>query len=106
MRQEWQALVEGYLSQRPTLRATVVIIDIRREPIPESDIEMIEYLRAVNVPWIPVLTKADKLSRNQQARMKKIHANSLPSGSEPVLFSAVTGEGLAELQKRLAECLG
>ena len=102
MRRDWQALIEGYISNSENLRASIVIIDVRREKIPESDIQMMEYLLSVDVPCIPVLTKIDKLNRSKLARMKKIHARQLPGSTEPVLFSAVTKDGLSELRKRIA----
>ncbi len=105
MRRDWQELMEGYIGHRPNLMAAVVIIDIRREAIPSSDLQMMDYLSAVEVPCIPVMTKVDKLSRSKRAQMKKIHARQLPSDSRPTLFSAVTREGVGELQKRIAERL-
>ncbi len=102
MRRDWQVLIEGYLGNRPNLRAAVVIIDSRREVIPDSDIQMMEYLDSVDVPCVPVFTKIDKLNRSKIARMKKVHARRLPSGSEPILFSALTREGLGELNARIA----
>jgi GTP-binding protein len=102
MRRDWQALIEGYLSDRDNLRASIVIIDVRREKIPESDMQMMEYLLSLDVPCIPVLTKIDKLNRSKLARMKKIHARQLPDSCEPVLFSAVTKDGLNDLRKRIA----
>ena len=101
MRRDWQALIEGYISNRESLRASIVIIDVRREKIPESDMQMMDYLLSVDVPCIPVLTKIDKLNRSKLARMKKIHARQLPGPCEPVLFSAVTKDGLSDLRKRI-----
>ncbi len=102
MRRDWQKLMETYISNRPNLSVVVVIIDVRREEIPESDIQMMQYLLSVKVPCIPVLTKVDKLSRSQRAKMKKLHAAQLPEEYEPVLFSAVTKEGLDELSRRVS----
>ena len=105
MQQGWQRLIEGYLGQRANLRATIVIIDIRREKIPKADLQMMEYLLSVDVPCLPVFTKVDKLSRSELARMKKAHAPQLPPECRPALFSAVTREGLPELNKRIASYL-
>jgi GTP-binding protein len=102
MRRDWRKLIEGYLSDRPSLRASIVIIDVRREKIPDSDIQVMDYLLSVDVPCIPVLTKIDKLNRSKLAKMKKIHARQLPKDCEPVHFSAVTKDGLKELNKRIA----
>jgi len=104
-RRDWQALMEGYISNRENLRASVVIIDVRREEIPESDMQMMDYLLSVEVPCIPVLTKIDKLNRSKLAQMKKIHARQLPGSFEPVFFSAVTKDGLTDLRKRIAAYL-
>ncbi len=102
MRRDWQGLIEGYIGNRPNLRAAVVIIDARRETIPDTDVQMMDYLVSVGVPCIPVFTKVDKLSRSKVAQMKKTRARQLPKGAEPILFSAVTREGLADLRKRIA----
>jgi GTP-binding protein len=105
MRRDWQMLIEGYIANRESLRASVVIIDARREKIPESDMQMMDYLVSVGVPCIPVLTKIDKLNRSKLARMKRIYARQLPDSCEPVLFSAVTKDGLSDLRKRIAAYL-
>ena len=105
MQQDWQRLIEGYLGRRPNLRAAVVIIDIQREKIPPTDLQMMEYLISVDVPCLPVLTKVDKLGRSQVARMKKAHARQLPPEFRPTLFSAVTREGLPEIYKRIGAYL-
>ena len=105
IQQSWQRLLEGYLGQRSNLRAAVVIIDIRREKVPPTDLQMMEYLISVDVPCLPVLTKVDKLNRSELARMKKAHGRQIPTEFEPILFSAVTREGLPELQRRLGAYL-
>ncbi|MEJ2031816.1 MAG: ribosome biogenesis GTP-binding protein YihA/YsxC [Deltaproteobacteria bacterium] len=93
LQQAWQELVTGYLESRPTLRCVVVIIDLRH-PLKSQDRELIGWLRAKEVPYLPVYTKIDKLSRNQQLKQ----AAALDAGlniraDERVLFSARTGEG-------------
>ena len=106
MRKSWQELMETYLSKRPNLRATVVIIDVRREEIPESDVQMMDFLRSVEVPCIPVFTKADKLNRGALAKAARLHKKQLPAECEPILFSAVTKQGLQDLGRRIASLIG
>jgi len=105
MQQAWRELIEGYIGNRPNLRAIVLIIDARREQIPPADLQMIDYILSVRVLCVPVLTKIDKLSHSELARIKKTHFSQFPAGFEPILFSAVTREGLAELQKQIAHYL-
>lgn len=45
-----------YLSDRPTLRLAVLLLDSRREP-QRSDLNMIRYFRAANVPLLVLATK-------------------------------------------------
>jgi GTP-binding protein len=103
MRRDWHDLIEGYISGRPNLAAVIVLIDSRRDEIPDTDLQMIDYARHIRIPSIPVFTKIDKLNRSELARLKQAAARKLPSGSEPVLFSAVTAEGSADLLKRIGE---
>jgi GTP-binding protein len=84
----------------------VVIIDARREEIPDSDLQMIEFLQAVDVPCIPVFTKVDKLNRSALARVRRLTAKRLPPEYPPVFFSAVTKEGKQELEKQIAVHIG
>ncbi len=102
MKREWPKLIETYIANRPNLKATVVIIDARREDIPKSDVHMIDYLLTVDVPCIPVFTKVDKLNRSALARIKRLHENTFPAGYRPVFFSAVTKAGFKELGREIA----
>ncbi len=93
VRRRWRPMVERYLSEREELRGVVVIMDIRREPT-EGDLQLLEWLAHKNITSIRVLTKVDKLS--QPRRMKQItliRRQLPPASAEPVLFSAMTGEG-------------
>jgi GTP-binding protein len=101
----WQTLITGYLESRATLRCVVVIIDLRH-PLKNADQQLIGWLRETGIPFLPVYTKKDKLSRNQQHQ----HAAALDAGlnlrtADRVLFSAKTGEGRDELIARLARFL-
>jgi GTP-binding protein len=66
LRRAWRPLVEGYLEGRASLRAVVVIVDIRHDPA-EGDVELLDYLAHHAIPAVLVLAKADKLPRGRQA---------------------------------------
>lgn len=106
IKREWPKLIEAYIAERPNLKATVVIIDARREDIPMSDLHMIDYLLTAEVPCIPVFTKVDKLNRSGLARIKRLHENNFPAGYRPVFFSAVTKVGFKELGREIAGYIG
>jgi GTP-binding protein len=69
----WHRLVEDYLAAQRPLRGIVALFDIRREP-DELDRSLLEILIRSGVPWLPVWTKADKLTGSQaQARGRQLN---------------------------------
>ena len=96
----WQKLIEGYLLGRSTLRLLVLIMDIRHGPQP-GDIQMLEWMQANELPYLEVLTKADKLSRNRLAAMRrKAGSGGQPQG-EACFFSARSGIGTKDIWKAI-----
>jgi GTP-binding protein len=83
--------VRQYLSDRPTLRLAVLLMDSRREP-QKSDLNMLKYFRAANVPMLVLATKVDKLKLEEiEPNLARLHQYfRLPEGM-PVPFSSVTG---------------
>jgi GTP-binding protein len=107
VKESWREMVETYLIRRPTLKAVVVILDIRRDPA-SGDIDLIHWLRTYNIHPIIVLTKADKLSRQQAKRRANLIAGQLVglSPDAPVVFSAKTRQGKDEIWERMREAAG
>ncbi len=98
----WEQLISTYLLTRETLACVVVIIDLRHA-LKQHDRELIDWLRFNDIPFLPVYTKADKLSRNKQAR----HAAALDAAltlrpDERIVFSSKNKLGCEELRNRLA----
>ena len=106
LRETWGALVEGYLRTRAELRGVIFILDIRHEPT-DRDLEMRGLLDEARLPGIAVLTKADKVSRNERGRLigRIAKALSLPDPGGAIPFSATTGEGVRELWSAIGERL-
>ena len=93
VKKQWGPMVETYLSTRKTLKGVVLIIDVRRIPAPE-ELQFIGWLDHFSIPSIPVLTKADKLSKTKQIKQHLSIAKALnvdPNGL--ILFSAKTRQG-------------
>ena len=98
----WQELITGYLLQRKSLYLVVVIIDLRH-PLKKMDRDLIDWLQYHEIRYLPVYTKADKLSKNKQNK----HASSLDaalgiSRENRIICSSATGQGCEELRRRLA----
>jgi GTP-binding protein len=98
MREEWGRLITAYLSTARDLRAVIAIFDIRRE-LSGDDEDLLNWLTAQGIPFIAVLTKADKLSRmRQQEAMRRFQDAVAPwAPVATILFSALTRTGRDEL---------
>lgn len=102
---EWRPLIEGYLSQSPTLRGVVQLLDIRHDPT-DDDRLMLDFLGDVGVPTIIATTKIDKIG--PRVVTERIEALARALGLDPeqmVPFSARTGEGRDELAHALEALL-
>jgi len=105
VRERWQPMVRGCLGGRVNLKAVVWLLDARREPSDE-DLEFLDWLEESGRPTIPVVTKVDKLSRNELAR--QISAITRATGLDRELFtafSAVTRQGSDEIWERIEAAL-
>jgi GTP-binding protein len=97
IKKKWGPMVETYLSGRRTLKAVVVIMDIRRTPRKEEQ-NLIEWLEHHSIAKILVLTKADKLSKAKQDQQRAAHAETLGVDTDTlILFSAKSRLGKEDL---------
>ncbi|AWW31344.1 YihA family ribosome biogenesis GTP-binding protein [Echinicola strongylocentroti] len=61
IKSDWEKMIKGYLTNRPNLIATFVLIDSRLEP-QQRDLDFILWCAQNEVPIVLAFTKADKLS--------------------------------------------
>ncbi len=102
VQKQWGPMVEAYIDQRASLRAMVVLLDLRRTPPGVEEHNLIDWLRQYPIQVIPVLTKADKLSKTNQIKQRRAIAQSLSMTEDALLlFSAKTGLGKEALWQRL-----
>ena len=100
-RKDWAPLLEEYFAKRESLKVVVIFMDIRH-PLKSSDVDMIGLCNISNVPFIPVLTKSDKLSNNQ--KFKSISdVNKKLKGCEAIGISSKDNVGLDKLSKAILE---
>jgi GTP-binding protein len=105
VRDRWQPMIRDYLGRRGNLKAVVWLLDSRREPS-RDDLQFLDWLEEAERPTIPVVTKADKLSRNELARQLTVIARATGLEREVfTTFSSVTREGCAELWERIAAAI-
>jgi len=105
VREKWQPMIQGYLGRRENLKAVVWLLDARREPSRE-DLQFLDWLEEAARPTIPVVTKVDKLSRNELSRQLAGIVRATGLDREVfTTFSSVTREGCTELWERIAAAL-
>src|SRR5262245_17935626 len=92
-------MIESYLANRSQLRLTLMLVDSRMPPT-ESDVLMKNWLDHYRIPNVVVLTKADKISRNQLQQVLRTSAQTLNT-KEIIPFSAVTSLGKEQLLHRI-----
>jgi GTP-binding protein len=100
----WAPMIEGYLKGAPQLRAVVVLLDIRREP-DERDRRLMEWLRHYGIPALFVLTKADKVNRQEAANARRDIAAAFGLALPPLLTSSQSGQGIAELRAAVSHAI-
>ena len=76
VRRTWGPMIETYLKERATLKAVVLILDVRRIPGIEEQ-NFIDWLERYQRKTILVLTKADKLSKTAQKKNRQAVAAAL-----------------------------
>lgn len=112
-RAEWAKLIEGYLRNRATLRAIVILFDARRG-IEEDDAELVAFAREPRVAngtleVVLVATKLDKLSRSEQrSRIAELDGDPVAKaiGARVVGFSSVTADGREQLWRAIRKAVG
>jgi len=101
MRAGWRTLVGSYIRSRATLAGVVLVMDARH-PLTELDLQLIEFLGDVRL--LALLSKADKLSRAEQA--KTLSQVDAAIQAEVRLFSSLTRQGVDECRDLLERWLG
>lgn len=104
---DWQKHLTEYLEKRESLVGVILIMDVRH-PLKEFDQMMLEWAAAYDFPLHILLTKADKLTRNQCAKSLaevKRAIKQYPAVTVQ-LFSAPKSQGIEEAQLTLAQWLG
>ena len=103
LRASWDALIGGYLTGRHSLAAVVVLMDARR-PLTANDRNFLQWLRPVGARRLVLLSKSDKLSRDEGAKTlasTRVALDQAAMNSEVMLFSSKSAEGVKEARALL-----
>ena len=103
-KQRWQRVMANYLVTRPNLAAVVMLCDPRHgiQALDEVLLEVIRPRVEQGLPFLILLTKADKLNRTEQAKALQI-ARLQSGGGEVMLFSALKRQGVEQAARWLRQ---
>lgn len=106
VRQHWVTLLGNYLQTRSQLIGLILIMDIRH-PLKELDKRMLDFFAITKQPVHILLSKADKLSKNEQiktlAMVKKLLQPYVARQQVTVqLFSSLKKQGIDEVNDIVA----
>ncbi|MDR3480492.1 MAG: ribosome biogenesis GTP-binding protein YihA/YsxC [Burkholderiaceae bacterium] len=110
----WQELLGDYVQHREQLAALILIVDCRR-PFTDLDIQMLNWFAPTGKPIHCILTKADKLNRNDSTnalrQAQTLLSSYVDEAGKPFpftaqLFSALKRTGLEEANDKIIELLG
>lgn len=99
-KRRWSELIEGYLNAERNIELVFLLVDMRHAPS-DDDIHMINFLIDSELPFVIILTKADKLKKTERAKAMEVFENTIPCFGEihVVPFSSQTFEGVDEIRQ-------
>tara|TARA_Y100001970_G_scaffold177616_1_gene216427 strand:+ start:24 stop:605 length:582 start_codon:yes stop_codon:yes gene_type:complete len=100
-RKDWGPLLSEYFQNRNALALVIIFMDIRH-PLKEKDKEMINLCKNFEVPFLPVLTKSDKLTRNKVNKTISLVNNEILDVSA-IAVSSKDMSGFDKLHKQILE---
>ena len=98
---KWSNLVDGYFTKNQNidlLRLVVQLVD-SRIGLTNDDRDMVEFLNQVDLPYIIVATKTDKLNKTEREKIvtSLVTDPSIKSGTQIILFSSESKEGKGDV---------
>ena len=107
IKRQWVELIERYFAIRDELCAVILIVDVRRG-LTQLDQDLLDWVAPRFMPVHVLLTKSDKLSRNE-AHKNLFALQKLLKAQNPMysaqLFSSTTRVGVDEARARITQLL-
>jgi GTP-binding protein len=102
----WSGFIDPYLESRQSLVLCVSLVDISIPP-QQSDIQLHEWLRHHDRPYLVVATKADRTSNNQLPKSLASLSSELGVDSRAIIpFSSKSRAGHVALWNAILEAVG
>ena len=100
---EWSTAAEEYLAKREQLVLSIHIVDSRHEPA-KLDLQLHDWLEHHHKPYLIVVTKSDKLSKNELTKSVN-RAATIFKGADLITYSATKRQGREQLWNAIEKSL-
>lgn len=104
--QRWGKMIETYFTSNRRINIVFQLVDMRHKPT-KDDVQMFDFLHQMEIPFVVVLTKSDKLNKteykNQLDLLRKTIGEFNPL--EIIPFSAKTGEGSDKIKSAITKAV-
>lgn len=105
-RRRWEKMITGYVSGRASLKAVFVLVDAYTG-IKELDIQMLEWLKSLNMPFYVIANKTDRIPKTKlDGRLQQAASGLKLKPEELIPVSAKTGTGMGRLRALVTGLLG
>ena len=104
-REQWSALTDGYFTKNPNfdlVKLVVQLIDSRVGPTKDDEM-MLSFLSQMQIPFVVVATKADKLNATERKKSEALLKNhpDIPTDTPIIFYSSRKTEGKNELWNQI-----
>lgn len=97
----WAELMEGYFGSGRNIKMVFQLVDMRH-PVQEFDLNMLDFLTQMEIPFTVILTKSDKLNKSETDKrlsLIKTELGDYYENTTVIPFSALKGNGVEEIRK-------
>lgn len=104
-REKWAKLILGFIQKSDKIKLAIHLIDSRHTPT-ELDIKLNEFLNFAKLPYIVLLSKADKLKQSDYKRSEKNLKYIFPElilNKTLYFYSAKKGKGKKEVLRQFSD---
>ncbi len=105
-RDRFGELMEGYFQSERNIKLVVQLVDMRHKPS-QDDYGMIDFMQHMDIPFIVVCTKADKLKVKEFKKREEEIKTELPmvNSDNIIPFSSQNGLGLDKIKMLIEKSL-
>ena len=102
----WAGLMEEYFTSGRNIALVFQLVDMRHS-VTEQDIEMMNFMKFNNIPFVVVMTKCDKLNKSETAkRLQEIKTELADfEGVKAIPFSATKGTGVEDIKREIEKAI-